>query len=88
MKKQLNNFGYIRVCASGIAHATGNGTAMETIAIRLERMQTKAVGHGRYVNECIAHARTIADTLADTAENRANIYADMEMLELFIIGLL
>ena len=86
MTKQLNTLSYIRVYASGIAHATGNGTAMETIAIRLERMQAKAVGHGRYVNECIAHARAIADTLADTAENRADIYADMQMLELFIIG--
>lgn len=86
MKTQLNTSVYVRIYAQGVAIATGNGTDWATIRKRLDRLQTVAVGLSTYVRDCIAHARQTAYTEQDTAASRGEVYADMELVELHLLG--
>ena len=86
MKKQLNTPSYIRMHAERVAMFTLDGTSWPDIVRTLDRMQTKAVGQCKYITDCIAHARQTAHGQEDSPESRADIYADMELLEIYIIA--
>jgi hypothetical protein len=83
---QLNTTAYVRIYAQAVARDTGNGTEWETIRRRLDRLQLVAVGLSAYVRDCIAHARQTAHTEQDTAATRGEVYADMQLVELHLLG--
>lgn len=86
MKKQLNSANYIRIYAERIAMFTIDGTPWADIVRTLDRLQRIATGHCPYITACIAYARQTAHTQPDSAHSRAEIYADMEMLEIYILS--
>lgn len=86
MKKQLNTANYIRIYAERIAMFTIDGTSWVDIGRTLDRLQVKAIGHCKYITDCIAHARQTAHGQQDSTDSRADIYADMELLEIYILS--
>ena len=82
---QLNTASYIRIYAERTATLATDGTAWADIARTLDRLRNKASGQPAYVTACIAHAWQTASTQADSTEARAEIYADMEMLEIYLL---
>ena len=83
---QQNTANHIRIYAERVAMFTMNGTEWADIVRTLDRMQVKAIGHCAYIRDAIAHARQIAHGHTDTQDSRAEIYADMELLEIYIIS--
>lgn len=86
MKPQLNTRNYIRIYAERIAMFTIDGTSWADIVRTLDRLAIKASGHCDYITACIAHARQTAHTQTDSTDSRADIYADMELLEIYILS--
>ena len=88
MKPQLNTYGRIRVNANGVAICVTTDTDWQTIRNRLDLMQARARKLDRYVQACIAHARHTAYTEPDTPASRADIYADMTLIEIHVYGMM
>lgn len=86
MERKLNTLTYIRIYSERVATLTLDGTDWADIVRTLDRLQAKAIGHCDYITTCISHARQIAHTQTDTPESRAEIYADMELLEIYILS--
>ena len=84
--KQQNSANYIRIYAERIAMFTIDGTAWADIVRTLDRLRVKASGHCACITACIAHAQQTAHTQPDSTDSRADIYADMEMLEIYILS--
>lgn len=89
MKKQLNTAhtpNYIRIYAERVAMFTIDGTDWADIIRTLDRLRLLATGHCPYITACIAHAQQTAHGQPDSTDSRADIYADMEMLEIYILS--
>lgn len=77
--------GRIRSLGRRVSRMCIHGDAWADLTRLLSYLDTHAVGQSAYILNCIASAQRTA-TNGDSPDNRAEIYADMELIELYICG--
>ena len=77
--------GRIRTLETRVSRMCVRGDAWADLTRWLSYLDTHSVGQPAYILSCIASAQRTAAN-GDSPDSRAEIYADMELIELYICG--